>query len=112
MRLDGTRLVRLTHTPGYDGGARSSRGWPADRLRASRPSGEAELAEYRALLAEKLVRPGKLEISTMSADGSEVRQVTRLGAASFAPFFHPDGRRIVFASNAGDPKGGTSTSTS
>jgi Tol biopolymer transport system component len=31
--------------------------------------------------------------------------VTHLGAASFAPFFHPDGRRIVFASNVGDPRG-------
>jgi TolB protein len=51
------------------------------------------------------VRPGKLELFTMNADGSDVRQVTRLGAASFAPFFHPDGRRIVFASNVADPKG-------
>jgi Tol biopolymer transport system component len=41
----------------------------------------------------------------MDADGSNVRQVTNLGAASFAPFFHPDGKRIIFASNSGDPRG-------
>jgi len=105
MRLDGTGLVRLTHTPGYDGGAFFSADGRRIVFRASRPSGDAELADYRALLAEKLVRPGKLEIYTMNGDGSEIRQVTRLGVASFAPFFHPDGRRIVFASNVGDPKG-------
>jgi Tol biopolymer transport system component len=105
MRLDGSGLVRLTSTPGYDGGAFFSADGKRIVYRASRPETDAELAEYRALLAQKLVRPGKLEIYTMNADGSEQRQVTHLGAASFAPFFHPDGRRIVFASNVGDPKG-------
>jgi TolB protein len=105
MRLDGSGLVRLTHAPGYDGGAFFSADGRRIVFRASRPSTEAELADYRALLAEGLVRPGKLELFTMNADGSDVRQVTRLGAASFAPFFHPDGRRIVFASNVADPKG-------
>jgi TolB protein len=105
MRLDGSDLVRLTHAPGYDGGAFFSADGRRIVFRASRPVGDAELAEYRSSLARKLVRPGKLEIYTMAADGSDVRQVTRLGAASFAPFFHPDGRRIIFASNVGDPRG-------
>jgi Tol biopolymer transport system component len=105
MRLDGSGLTRLTHTPGYDGGAFFSADGRRIVFRASRPTGEAELAEYRRLLAQRLVRPGKLEIYTMAADGSDGRQVTHLGAASFAPFFHPDGRRIVFASNVGDPRG-------
>ena len=105
MRLDGSGLVRLTHTLGYDGGAFFSADGKRIVFRASRPEGDAEIAQYRALLAQRLVRPGKLEIYTMNADGSDVRQVTHLGAASFAPFFHPDGRRIIFASNVGDPTG-------
>jgi Tol biopolymer transport system component len=45
------------------------------------------------------VEPGQLEIFVMNADGSDKRQVTANGASNFAPFFHPDGRRIVFSSN-------------
>ena len=105
MRLDGSGLVRLTSTEGYDGGAFFSADGKRIVFRASRPADDAERADYRSLLARKLVRPTRLEIYTMDADGTNVRQVTRLGAASFAPFFHPDGRRIIFASNYGDPKG-------
>jgi Tol biopolymer transport system component len=105
MRLDGSGLTRLTRTPGYDGGAFFSADGRRIVYRASRPGTREELADYRVLLARKLVRPGKLEIRVMDADGSNDRQVTRLGAASFAPFFHPDGRRIVFSSNFGDPRG-------
>jgi Tol biopolymer transport system component len=43
----------------------------------------------------------------MRADGSGLRRVTRLPAANFAPFMHPDGERIVFASNVDDPAGRT-----
>src|SRR5215208_6150859 len=35
----------------------------------------------------------------MKADGTGKRQVTALGVASFAPYFLPDGRRIIFSSN-------------
>lgn len=104
MRLDGSGLTRLTHALGYDGGAFFSADGKRIVFRASRPAGEAE-ADYRRLLARKLVRPGRLEIHVMNADGTGERQVTHLGAASFAPFFHPDGRRILFASNVGDPRG-------
>jgi Tol biopolymer transport system component len=105
MRLDGSALTRLTNTLGYDGGAFFSADGRRIVFRASRPAPGEEEAEYRRLLARKLVRPGRLEIFTMDADGGGARQVTRLGAASFAPFFHPDGRRILFASNVGDPRG-------
>jgi Tol biopolymer transport system component len=105
MRLDGSGLTRLTSTPGYDGGPFFSPDGKRIVWRASRPAAGAELDDYRALLARKLVRPRRLEIWVMNSDGTEARQVTTLGAASFAPFFHPDGRRIIFASNARDPRG-------
>jgi Tol biopolymer transport system component len=46
-----------------------------------------------------------MEIFVMNADGSHRRQITFNGAANFAPFFHPDNRRIIFASNVADPQG-------
>jgi Tol biopolymer transport system component len=61
--------------------------------------------DYRALLKENLVRPTTLELFVMNADGSNRRRITRNGAANFAPFFHPDGKRIIFSSNQADPRG-------
>jgi hypothetical protein len=104
MDADGGNVKRLTTAAGYDGGAFFSRDCTQLVWRASRPRG-AELEEYRALLAKDLVRPGRLELWVANADGSEARQVTDLGAASFAPYFYPDGKRIVFSSNYGDPRG-------
>jgi TolB protein len=70
-----------------------------------RVSEGAELADYLSLLKEGLWRPTSLEIFVMASDGTNVRQVTKLGKASFAPFFHPDGKRIIFSTNVHDPKG-------
>jgi Tol biopolymer transport system component len=105
MRLDGSGLTRLTAEPGYDGGAFFSADGRRIVYRASRPRTPEELSDYRGLLSRKLVRPSRLEIYVMDADGRNQRQVTSLQAASFAPFFHPDGKRILFASNTGDPRG-------
>ena len=105
MRLDGSHLTRLTSTPGYDGGAFFSADGKKIVYRASRPAPGRELDDYRALLGKKLVRPGRLEIWVMNADGTDAHQVTNVGAANFAPFFHPDGKRIIFASNVKDPRG-------
>jgi Tol biopolymer transport system component len=105
MDADGGNLRRLTHEPGYDGGAFFSPDGRRIVWRRDAPADEATLARYRERLREGLYAPGVLEIWVMDRDGSGKRQVTRLGAASFAPFFHPDGRRIVFASNHPDPKG-------
>lgn len=98
MAADGSDLVQLTDTPGYDGGAFFSADCKKIVWRASRPEGEA-LDDYNRLLAQDLVRPGKLEIYVADADGSNAQQVTNLGVATFAPFFHPDGKRIIFSSN-------------
>jgi Tol biopolymer transport system component len=98
------KVRRLTNTPGYDGGAFYSADCTQIVFRASRPQGQA-LEDYRALLGRGLVRPTALEIFTMRSDGTAVKQITSNGAANFAPFFHPDGKRIIFSSNTGDPRG-------
>jgi TolB protein len=104
MRLDGTDVKRLTSVPGYDGGPVFSPDSKRIAYRAHHPTDPAELARYRELLARNLVEPSRLEIFVMDADGGNQRQVTRNGAANFAPFFHPDGRRIIFSSNVQDPQ--------
>ena len=104
MDSDGKNVRRLTDTPGYDGGAFFSPDCTKIVWRASRPVGAA-LAEYRELLAQHVVRPTKLEIWVANADGTDARQITYLDAASFGPSWFPDGRRILFSSNFGDPKG-------
>jgi Tol biopolymer transport system component len=105
MRTDGSGIRRLTTEPGYDGGPFFSHD---DRLivyRAWHPESQPELEQYRALLARNLVRPSRMEIWVMNADGSGRRRVTSLGGANFAPYFTPDDRRIIFSSNHANPRG-------
>jgi hypothetical protein len=105
MDKDGKNTVRLTDTPGYDGGAFFNTDCSKIVWRASRPHPGTEQDDYRSLLAQHLVRPSKLELWTANADGSDAQQITYLDAASFAPFWHPSQKRILFSSNYGDPKG-------
>jgi Tol biopolymer transport system component len=104
MDTDGRNVRRLTDQSGYDGGPFFSWDGRFIVFRAARPAG-AELDEYRALLGRGLVRPRALEIYVMRADGTGVTQVTRNGAANFAPFMHPNSQQIVFSSNLHDPTG-------
>ena len=103
--LDGTNISRLTHEVGYDGGPFVS--WDSKKIAFRRDSftDDKQIEDYKSLLAQHLIRPTKLEIWVMDADGQNKHQVTHLNCASFAPFIHPDGKRIVFSSNYGDPKG-------
>jgi len=105
MRLPGGEVRRLTESLGYDGGAFYSPDGSRIVYRASRPAPGEEADAYRALLAQNLVRPSRMELFVMNADGSDSRQVTRLGAAAFAPFFHPSGQKILFSSNHHVPGG-------
>ena len=105
MNPDGAGVVRLTDTPGYDGGPFFSPDGTKIVYRAHHPTDPAELTDYRSLLARSHIRPTRLEIWVMDADGSNKRQLTSNGAANFAPYFHPDGRRILFASNQHEPRG-------
>jgi Tol biopolymer transport system component len=105
MATDGSQVKRLTHEPGYDGGPFFSPDGKRIVYRRDVHPDAASLARYQELLAQNLYRPGALEIWVMDRDGSNKRQLTKLGAASFAPYFHPDGKRIIFSSNHPNPRG-------
>src|SRR5439155_2816458 len=104
MRVDGTHLTRLTNTLGYDGGPFFSPDGKQIVYRAWHPQTATDSADYRGLIARNLVRPVRMEIWVMDTDGSHQHQVTNLGGANFAPYFHPDGKRIIFASNYKNPR--------
>ena len=104
MNVDGTNIRRLTNAPGYDGGAFFSPDGKQIVYRAWHPVGDS-LQAYRALLAQGLVRPNRMELFVMNTDGSAQRQITNLGGANFAPYFAPDGKRIIFSSNYRNPRG-------
>jgi Tol biopolymer transport system component len=98
------KIKRLTDMPGYDGGAFYNAQCTEIVWHASRPTGDA-LTEYRWLLNMFLVRPTVMELWVMNADGTNQHQITHNGAANFCPFFTPDGKKIIYSSNIGDPKG-------
>ena len=104
MRTDGTQLKRLTHTLGYDGGPFFSPDGKQIVYRAYHPATAQDSTDYRALIAQHLVRPTQMDLWIMNADGTGQRQITHLPGASFAPYFTPDGKRIIFASNYQNPR--------
>ncbi len=97
---------QITFLPGYDGGAFFSPDGTQLVFRASRPATEAAKKEYFDLLARGLVQPTEMEIFVCDAeDGGNLRQVTKLGKANWAPYFHPSGKKIIFASNHASSRG-------
>ncbi len=105
MDADGKNVKRLTNELGYDGGPWFSADGKQIVYRASHPKTDAEIQKYKEKLAENLIVPTVFELWVMNADGSNKRQVTKMGVASFAPYFFPDGKRILFASNVNDARG-------
>jgi len=105
MDRNGKHVRRLTNELGYDGGPFWSYDGKQIVYRAYHPQTEKEKSDYLALLKQNLIHPTTLEIWVMNADGSNKRQVTRNGKANFGPYFFPDGKRVIFASNMDDPKG-------
>lgn len=104
MNTRGRRVRRITNRVGYDGGAFFSPDSKRIVWRAGLPETAEAEGEYKSLLKQNLVRPSRMEIWTADADGRNARQVTKNGAANFAPFFTPDGKKILFASNMDDPQ--------
>lgn len=105
MNIDGSEQKRLTHEKGYDGGAFFSQDGKKIVFRASRPQTAQELTDYDDLVKNGYVRPTALEIFVMDADGKNMQQITHFKKASFAPFFYPDGQKIIFSSNVNSPNG-------
>ncbi|MCB9262008.1 MAG: PD40 domain-containing protein [Flavobacteriales bacterium] len=99
MNIDGSNVKQITHELGYDGGAFFSPDGSKLVFRASRPKTAEEIKEYKDFLAQGLVAPTNMEIYVCNVDGSDLRQVTHLGKANWAPYFHPNGKKIIFSSN-------------
>jgi Tol biopolymer transport system component len=99
MDLDGTHPRRLTDDLGYDGGPFFSPDSKRIVYRAQHQATAEEVEQYKSLLSQNLVEPGRLELFIMNADGSNKQQVTHNGASNFSPYFHPDGHRLIFSSN-------------
>lgn len=99
MNLDGSEVKQITFDLGYDGGAFFSPDGSKLVWRASRPQTPEEIKEYKDLLKEGLVKPTDMELYVANADGTDVQKITNLGKANWAPFFHPSGNKLIFASN-------------
>lgn len=99
MDIDGKNIKQMTNQLGYDGGAFFSPDGKKLVFRASRPKSEQEIKEYKELLNLGLVAPSNMELYTMNIDGTGLKQITNLGKANWAPFYHPSGKKIIFSSN-------------
>ncbi len=107
MDIDGSRVQQVTDELGYDGGAFFSPDGTKLIFRSSRPQTEEEIAEYKDLLAQNLVAPTNMELYICNVDGSDLRKITDLGNANWAPFMHPSGEKVIFSSNHASEGGRT-----
>jgi hypothetical protein len=105
MNIDGSNVKQITFDLGYDGGAFFSPDGSKLVFRASRPETNEEINEYKDFLSNGLVAPTNMEIYTCNIDGSELKKITSLGKANWAPFYHPSGNKIIFSSNHHSEKG-------
>ena len=105
MDIDGSNVKQVTFGLGYDGGAFFSPDGTKLVFRSSRPQTTEEIEEYRSLLDQGLVMPTNMEIYVCDVDGSNLIQITDLGKANWAPYFHPSGEKLVFSSNHHSDRG-------
>ena len=99
MDTKGKKVRQITNELGYDGGAFFSPDSKKLVFRASRPDTQAKKNEYTGNLKQGLVAPTEMEIFTCNIDGTNLKQITKLGKANWAPFYHPNGKKIIFSSN-------------
>jgi Tol biopolymer transport system component len=105
MNTDGSDVRQVTRELGYDGGAFFSPDGKKLIFRASRPKSDEDIRVYKELLAQGQVMPTNMELYVCNVDGSDLRQLTNLGKANWAPYFHPKGNKIIFSSNHAAPRG-------
>jgi Tol biopolymer transport system component len=90
MRSDGTHVVRLTHTPGYDGGPFFS----PDGKRVVYRSDRKANNNLQIFVAD-LVFDSSGDITGITHE----RQLTHDDNVNWGPFWHPDGRHIIYATS-------------
>ena len=76
-----------------------------ESLKSSIPITKEEIEEYKELLSEGLVKPTEMELYICNVDGSDLKKITSLGGANWAPFFHPSDKKIIFSSNHKSKRG-------
>lgn len=105
MDIDGSNVKQITTGLGYDGGSFFSHDSKKLVFRSSRPKTEEAIKEYKELLAENVVAPTEMEIYTCNVDGTDLKQITHLGKANWAPYFTPNDKKIIFSSNHHSTRG-------
>ncbi|MCK6446913.1 MAG: hypothetical protein L6Q99_11015 [Planctomycetes bacterium] len=107
--LAGGDLKQVTHELGYDGGAFFSHDGTKLVFRATHfvePGANGDMIgtreQYVELLKKHKIRPHRLDLYVCDVDGSNRRKVTDLDGASWAPYFFPGDRRIIFSTNHHD----------
>jgi TolB protein len=99
MNMETREVKQITSELGYDGGAFFSPDGSKIVYRASRPETPEKVAKYKELLKRNMVSPSEMEIWVCDVDGGNKKQITSLGGANWAPYFHPSGQKIIFSSN-------------
>uniref|UniRef100_A0AC34GSF0 Uncharacterized protein n=1 Tax=Panagrolaimus sp. ES5 TaxID=591445 RepID=A0AC34GSF0_9BILA len=93
MDLQGKNVRQITNVTGYDGGAFFSPDSKRLIFRASRPKPGPELVKYQQLLKYNLVEPIAMELFVINVDGSNMKQITHLTGANWAPYYYSDNKR-------------------
>ncbi len=99
MNPDGSDVRQLTSDIGDNGGAWFSHDNKKIVYRCFHPRGAKQIKAWRESFARRELGRFPHEICMMDADGSNRVELTNFGAASWAPYFHPDGTKIIFSSN-------------